>query len=68
VGGKAERLSVRALGGNANDFGDDVAGAFHYYLIADLETQALNLVLVMQRGAGDGDAPDFHGLETRHGG
>ena len=64
MGGHAERLPVRALGGDADHFGNDVAGAFDHHLVADLQAEALDLILVVERGAGDGDAADLHGFEV----
>ena len=62
--GMRKGFAVRALGGHAHDLGDDVAGAFDHHLVADLQAEALDLVLVVQRGAGDGDAADLDGLEV----
>src|SRR5699024_4732664 len=61
------RLSWLALvADRAHDFGDDVAGAAHDDLIADAHVLALDLVHVVQRGAGDGDTTDEYRLELRH--
>src|ERR1017187_7512669 len=68
LGREAESFAVRTPGGDADDFGDDVAGAFDHDLVADLEAEALDLILVVERGAGDDDAADFDGLEACHGG
>ena len=62
----AEGLAVRALGGDADHFGNHVAGAFHHHFVADLQAEAFDLVLIVERGARDGDAADLDGLEVGH--
>ena len=61
-----ERLPVRALGADAHHLRDHVARTLHHHFIADLQSEPLDFIFVMQRGAGDRDAADFHRFQTRH--
>src|SRR5437764_15151470 len=45
-----------------DDFGNHVAAALYRYPVADLHAQPLNLVGIVQRGAGDSGASDAHRL------
>ncbi len=53
---------------NLCDFGDDVAAALDGDEIADADAEAGDLVGIVERGAGDGDAADGHGGECGDGG
>ena len=48
--------------------GDDFAALFHEHRIADADVLALDFILVVQGGAGDGGAGELHGLQLGHGG
>ncbi len=50
---------------DADDFGNDVAGTPHDDRVADAHVQARDLIGVVQRRIGDGDAADEHRLELR---
>ena len=63
---QAEGLAVRALGRDADDFGNDVAGALHHHLVANLQAEALDLILVVERGAGNRNAAHFHRSQMGH--
>ena len=52
-----------ALLDDADDFGDDVAAALDEHAVADLEFEAGDLVFVVERGAGDGNAADEYRLQ-----
>ena len=54
------------LGQHAHDLRNDVAGAAHDDGVADAHVLAPDLVLVVQRRVGHGDAADEHGLQARH--
>ena len=64
--GHAERPALAALAHDAHHFRNHVAAAFHQHTIADLDSQPLDFVFVVQRGARDGDAADVDGLQVRH--
>ena len=42
------------------------AGALDQHGVANVQSQPLDLVHIVQRGAADGDAADLHRLEKRH--
>ena len=50
---------------DADDFGNDVAGTAHDDCVADAHVEPRNLVGVVQRRVGHGDAADEHRLELR---
>jgi len=50
-----------------DDFRDDVATALDFDVIADEEAEALDLVGIVEGGAGDGGATDGDGGEDRDG-
>ena len=50
-----------------DDFGNDVAAAFHFHKVADLEAEALDLVGVVQRGAAYVVPPMETGVSTATG-
>src|SRR4029077_19340927 len=47
------------------DLGDYIAAALHQHPIADLHSESIDLVLVMQRGALDGCSADRHWTQSR---
>src|SRR5258708_6769668 len=49
-----------------DDFGDHVATALHHHPIADLHTQALDLIHVVQRRAAHRGPADRYRLEPGH--
>ena len=59
----AARISFRD---HFHDVRDDVPGALHDHRIADVQTQPLNFVHVVQRRPGNDDAADLNRLEHRH--
>jgi hypothetical protein len=63
---EARRLAAAALQHRRDDFGDHVAGAAHDHPVADAHVLAVDLVLVVQRGVGDGDAANEDRLQARH--
>ncbi len=68
AGGRhAERTPVRAGRVHAHDLGDHVSAALDHHLIADLELQTRDLVLVVQRRPRDGDAADLDRPQVRDG-
>ena len=54
-----------ALVAHLDHLRDDVAGALHDHGVADPDVLALDVVFVVQGGAGDHDAADGHRLERR---
>ena len=54
--------------GGSQDLGDDVAGAFDDDGLAGSEVAGLDVILVMEGGALDGDAADGDGFEDGDGG
>ena len=52
---------------DANDFRDDVAAALDHDRVADLHAEALDLIFVVQRGAGNHDAADRTGFRCATG-
>src|SRR5690606_28155271 len=70
VGGKVIIAfgSGAEFGLDAENFGDDIAGFFDDNLIAELYAEALQLVDIMEGGAGDGAAGDEYGREVGDGG
>ena len=58
-------VAARVLGvfDDFDDFGDDVAAALDFDVVADEEAEALDLVGVVESGAGDGGAADGDGCE-----
>jgi hypothetical protein len=57
--GHAERLAHGALRADPHHLGNHVAAALDDHLVADLQAQPLDLVFIVQRGAGHGHAADF---------
>ena len=55
----------RSLEHDAHDFRNHVAGAAHDHGVADAHVEARDLVGVVQRRVGDGDAADEHRRELR---
>ena len=49
-----------------NDFWDHIAATLHRYPIADFYPQPLDLIGIVQRGAGHGSAPNAHRLQRRY--
>src|SRR5207253_11340872 len=49
-----------------NHFGNHVAATFDHHPVADLHFQAINLILIMERGPRHGGAADGNGLERGH--
>ena len=64
-----ERIGNRALrvADDLDDGGDDFSGFFHEHGRAEADVLAVDLVLVVQRGAGDGGAGNEHGCELGDG-
>ncbi len=62
----AERPAARALLDDADHFRDHVAAALDEHRVADLDAEPLDLVFVVQRGAGDRNAADVNRLQMRH--
>src|SRR6476660_4485757 len=48
------------------DFGDDVAAALDFYPVANLHSQALDFVHVVESGAADGSSPDGDRFQRRN--
>ena len=62
--GEAERFgAARRVGDDAEDLRDHVAGPLQHHGVADADVLAGDLVLVVQRGAGDDDAADIDRLK-----
>ena len=63
-------VAARVLGvfDDLDDFGDDVAAALDFDVVADEEAEALDLVGVVEGGAGDGGAADGDRRERGDGG
>ena len=62
----AELLALCALLFDAHDLWNHVARALNHHFVADLETEPLNLVLVMQRGARHRHAAHLDRPQVRH--
>ena len=52
---------------DTQDFGNDVAALLDHHPVADLESQTLDLIFVVQRGSRDSRAGEEHRFQKRDG-
>ena len=60
LGGHAEGLAFISFRDDADDFGNYIAAAFQQDGVSNGHVQARDLVLVVERGARDGNAADHY--------
>src|SRR5450755_4145282 len=63
IRGHPEFFAVGTLFDHFQHMRDHFAGALDQHGVADLQSQAINLVHIVERGTADGDASDLHWLK-----
>ena len=66
--GHAEGFARLPFLDDFKDVRDDFAGALDKHGVVDVQAEAVDLVHVVERGAGDGDSADLHWLQNGDGG
>ena len=65
--GHAESFARLPFLDDFEDVGDDLAGALDEHGVVDVQTEAVDFVHVVERGAADGDAADLDGFQDGDG-
>src|SRR5207249_216770 len=63
--GHAKGLTIRAFFGDFENVRNDFAGALDQDGVADLQTQTVDFVHIVECGTADSDAANLHGFEDR---